>query len=742
MFAQTGEVTGQVIDAGTDAPLAGVTVRVLDAGVGAVTDTAGRFAISGVAAGTWRVRFDLVGYDPVVRTDVVVTTSRAATLVVKMRSAVIQGREVVVRPEYFDRGTERDVTRATTLSNEEIRRLPGGFEDVVRAVSILPGVAQSDGGRNDLIVRGGAPSENLYLIDNIEAPNINHFGTQGAGGGPLSFVNLDFVRDVSFSAGGFGVQYGNRLSSVVDIDLRDGRRDGLGGRATISATQFGLDFEGPITERGTFIASARRSYLDLIFRAAGFAFVPEYWDFLGRTSWNLGGDDRLSALVIGAIDRVRQFNDNADDRFENSRILDNSQNQIVAGVTWRHLFDIGYTTTTLRRTLVDYRFRQTDSLGVPVFTNTSTEDEIGLRSDVVLQLGDRTELSFGAEATTAGFDGVITLDQPGVSVDVDAADRFTRAAVYAQATRRLFETLRLTLGGRLDYFSGIDRTLYPALRMTLAQPIGELTTLSLSAGRYFQAPSYVWLVANDVNRSLRSIRSDAVVLGLERLLAEDIRATLEGYVKRYDDYPASRTRPYLVLANTGAGFGGADEGFASFGLDPLVSDGTGRSWGAELLIQKKPSEIPLYGIVAISLNWSRFTALDGVERPGNYDQRLIANLSAGYRFGTEWEVGMKFRFASGRPYTPVDSTGDPTYGYRDVSQINALRLGAQHALDVRVDRRWNFGRWSLVTYIDVQNVYNHRNPSPPRYNARTRTAEVSESLGILPSIGVTLEAAM
>ena len=182
----------------------------------------------------------------------------------------------------FFRRTPEQAVSVQRLSFEEIRRSPGGFEDVVRAVAVFPGVAQVSAGRNDLIVRGGAPSENIYVVDNLEIPNINHFGTQGSGGGPLSYINLDFVRETSFSTGGFGARYGDRLSSVLTIDLREGRTDRLGGKATISATQFGLNLEGPIGENGTFLVSARRSYLDLIFRASGFSFVPEYWDFFAR----------------------------------------------------------------------------------------------------------------------------------------------------------------------------------------------------------------------------------------------------------------------------------------------------------------------------------------------------------------------------------------------------------------------------------------------------------------------------
>jgi hypothetical protein len=731
-------IAGSVVDAATRQPLVGATVRVGELRIGAITGSNGRFEIFDLAPGEYQLRISMIGYRTIIVTDLVVSGVRPAEVEAELEE-VVTSDAVVIRPDFFARGPSA-IPNAQTLSNEEIRRLPGGFEDVVRAISTLPGVAQVSNGRNDLLVRGGAPSENLFLIDNIETPNINHFGTQGTGGGPLSFVNLDFVSDVSFSAGGFGAQYGDRLSSLLSIDLRSGRKDRFGGKATISATQFGLNLEGPVTDRATYLFSARRSYLDLIFLAAGFSFVPEYWDFLGKASWNLGDGDRIDALAIAAIDRVKQFNRDADERFDNSRVLDNTQNQLVAGITHRHLFESGYINTTLARTLVDYSFRQSDSLLKPIFLNNSTEDEFSLRSDAVVQLDELTEVSTGAAARVLDFDTDLLLSIPSLAVDTALEERFTKGSAYLQLRRYLFEGVPVTLGGRLDYFSGVEKSLNPSVRFSTEIPLDELSRVTLALGRYYQAPSAIWLAANRINRELKSLRSDMIVAGIDRRLADDLRLGLEGYYKRYADYPASRLRPWLVLANTGAGFGGTEDGFASFGLEPLESIGTGRSFGAELLLQKKLSDVPFYGTAALSINSSWFTAADGVERPSSFDQRLIFNVSGGYRIDESWELGMKFRLATGRPYTTVDSTGDPSFGYQVVSGYNGQRLAPSHALDLRIDRRWALEKWSIIAYIDLQNIYNRKNPNPPRWNPRTRSAESGAAqLGILPSIGLSAE---
>ena len=212
------------------------------------------------------------------------------------------------------------------MSREEIRRFPGGFEDVVRTVSTLPGVAiNASGGRNDLLVRGGGPSENLYIINNIEVPNINHFGTQGNSSGSLSFVNLDFVDNITFSTGGFKARYGDKMSSVLELKMTEGRNDRFGSKLLVSATQYGLNFEGPVTDRGNFIFSARQSYLDLIFKAAGLPFVPVYTDFNFLAHYDLSPRDKLFFLGLSAIDRVNRDQSSLENRVRNSALLDNTQ---------------------------------------------------------------------------------------------------------------------------------------------------------------------------------------------------------------------------------------------------------------------------------------------------------------------------------------------------------------------------------------------------------------------------------
>ncbi len=743
VFAQepSGGITGRVVDRATQEPIAGAIITLQSTSIGAAANVDGVFEIRNIPIGTYQVQVSSLGYVPLVLSDIVVAAGRLIDLAVRLEQTAIDIDAVEIVGSYFQDDPDATVS-AQRLSYEEIRRSPGGFEDVVRAISVLPGVAVAEPGRNDLVVRGGAPSENLFVIDNIEISNINHFGTQGAGGGPLSYVNLDFVRETAFSTGGFGVRYGDKLSSVLTIDLQDGRRDKLGGKATISASQFGLNMQGPLNNNATFIFSARRSYLDFIFRAAGFSFVPEYWDFLGRISYRLDQSNNLTFLAIGAVDDVNFIDQDADDRFDNSRILGTAQRQYVSGVTWQHLYGTGFSRVTLGRTYVNYNGIQRDSLLSPIFTNKSIEGETSLRADMVVKPGKTSELSFGGQAKRVNFTTSLALPQYrttfGDTLDLNIqgySSTSYKASGYLQLSQQLFRDIDFTFGGRLDYFGLLSNATYLSPRVSVGYRISEITSLTATAGVYRQNPSYIWLVANPENRSLRAVRADQYVLSLEHLLNADLKVRIEGFYKRYTDYPASLRRTYLVLANTGGGFGGSDENFASFGLDQLASDGRGMSQGVELLVQKKLSDVPVYGILSLTLSRTRFTAIDGMERPGAFDQEVIANISGGYRFDDRWEASMKFRYASGQPYTPFRSDGT-----QDEAAYNSLRVKSAHALDVRVDRRWNFSSWNLIVYLDIQNVYNNKFSGGVRWNAREQRADFDESsIGILPTIGISAE---
>lgn len=742
-----GHVDGRVIAAITERPVVGAAVQLIETGQATTTDSLGTFELAEVPVGVYQLRVRALGYAPIVSANLVVGSGKPLNVSIRLSPVVVQLQAIQVRPSFFQQPTELSPS-VRSIGADETRRAPGTQEDVVRAVSLLPGVGVTSGGRNDLVVRGGAPYENLFLIDGIEVPNINHFGSQGSTGGPLSLVNVDFVQRTDFSAGGFSAKYGDRTASLTSISLRSGQAERLSGEFNLSATGFGAMAEGPIGSGTTFLAGVRRSYLDLLFKAAGFSFIPAYIDFQVKTTTRLDRNNTISFLTIGALNTVEFRNDDAEDRYDNSRILAPEQQQYFGGIVWKRLVSEGVLSVTLGRTFSRFKTVQTDSLDPPrtVFRNLSDEGDNSIRVDLVRQVTPRLELNVGNVVRYASrleydivLDGRYRLDGRGEErpFATDTAFNALRNATYLQGSFQAGGAVRASAGARLDYYGFLSNAVRVAPRLGLRVRMAPAITLSMSAGTYFQAPSFIWLVGDSANpERLRPIKSDQLVAGIEAEPRADTRLQLEFFFKRYRDYPARMFRPQAVLAP--AGFEDVTTDIP-FGLEPLTSDGNGRTYGAEFFAQKRLSSIPVYGIMSLSLSRAEFVSLDAIERPGSYDSRFLGNMVIGWRPGREWELSGKFRVATGLPTTTFIARG-PAAGQLDFTRYNAgPRLPTFHALDLRVDRRWSFQGVQLETYVDVQNVYGRANVTRYEWNYRIAMPEPNSSLGVLPTIGVAIE---
>ncbi|UCF62658.1 MAG: TonB-dependent receptor [bacterium] len=756
---RTGTITGTVVDARTKEVLIGVNVLLVGTNKGSSTDENGVFTIEDLPFGTYGLEFNYIGYTTLLKSDVVVKQAKPAVIRVELIEGFVEGEEVTVTAGYF---IEEMMTQTSTLglSREEIRRFPGGFEDVVRTVSTLPGVAINTGaGRNDLLVRGGGPSENLYVIENIEVPNINHFGTQGFSNGSLSFVNLDYVDNVSFSTGGFKARHGDKMSSVLNLLLADGRKDRLGGKLLISATQYGLNLEGPVGKGGNFIFSARQSYLDLIFKAAGLPFVPVYTDFNLSLKYDITSRDKLYFIGLTAIDRVNRDQSTEENRVTNATLLDNTQNQYITGLKYRRLLDHGYIDVIMNLNLFQYRFDQLDENEIKYFKSAADEQEFNIHLVHFWSISNKVGLNTGAawknvsnQNETIFADTIY--DRSGNRIapssiglnQINILDTTARKiSAFSELDWLVSPLFAINAGVRFDYYSFIEQSLYVSPRIAIKYKAWDKNTFRISGGIYYQSPSYVWVV-NSFNRGLKALRNDMVVLGWDYLIQNDLRLSVEGYYKKYRDLPTGiipEITDYIVQTNTGTGYGGNEDDYQSFGYYDMVSDAFGNAYGLDILLQKKFSEIPCYGQASFTLGKSKYTAGNGLRYPGQYDQRFIFNLSGGYIFNKNWEISAKFRLFSGVPYTPVYR---PTENPTQIGNIQNLpeeylsaRLKTAHHLDVRVDRFFYLGNWTLILFVDIQNIYNYKVPQRPRYDFWADEITTTSEIGILPSIGFSAQ---
>ncbi len=751
-LAAQGIITGQVINGTTRRGIPEARVAVEGTQAAVVTDADGRFTLRRLAPGIVSVRVRAIGYQPTTVSNILVSSGRPTELAVTLAPAPVALATVDVQAERgarFRSLVEDGAPQVETLNREDVRRAPGVQEDVLRAVALFPGVGVTSGGRNDLVVRGGAPFENLFLVDGIEVPNLNHFGSQGSTGGPVSLINIDFVREASFASGGFASRYGDRTASVTEVTLREGNRERTAGTVNLSATGFGIAGEGPLGGNGSWLLSLRRSYLDLVFDAVGFNFIPTFWDVNAKVTTQLGRDTKVSFLAIGALDDLGFNNDTPDNRFENRRIPGLDQRQLVTGLSVVRSLPRGALTVSAGRILTRFESFQNDTLVPPtrLFENRSSENEWTGRAELAWAFTPRVDVTVGTQLRWADrlrydlrIPGEIRRDAAGVPrpLVTDTTFDALRLGAYGDVSAQLRPWLRTTVGGRVEHYGylGGGATRFSP-RLKVAAAVGERTTLIANAGRYWQGPSFIWLAGDPGNADrLRPIRADQASLALQRILRPDLKVQVEGYWKGYANYATRLFRPQAVLSP--AGFEDATSDIP-FGLEPLSSAGEGESHGVEALLQKRFSTIPLYGLVSLTANRTRFRALDGIERPGSFETRFIGTAVAGYRFGPRWELSGKLRAATGRPTTPFVTSGAQE-GTLDFANFNGgPRTPGFAALDVRVDRRWSFARWQLVTYVDVQNITGRNNVDRFEWDPRVRRAVANGSVGVLPSIGVNIE---
>lgn len=769
--AQTAVLRGRVVDAVSRSPVAGADVALVRGGaLRAITDAEGRFTLAGLEPGMAAVEVRFLGYRPALVSDVVLQPSRPTFVEVLLERQAIELEGLVVGAGAF-RVPDVAPTSVQVLAAEELRRTPGGLQDVSRTLLSLPGVLGGVDNRNDILVRGGGPGENAYYLDGIRIPQINHFATQGATGGALGLVNVDFIRETEFYTGAFPVQFGDALSSVLVIENRPGSPDGVKGDVTLGATEAGLTLDGPLGPRANWLFSVRRSYLQFLFKALGLPIRPDYWDAQFRVEAEPSSRDRLLLVGLGALDEFGIVQPGDDDTFENreifERVLDNDQKSYTVGGSWRRLVGDGYVTTSVSRSSSDFRFADRDRDGVAILSNRSLETDTRVALDAEVARGAAWAFGAGGGVARVGLDtDFFQRATPGGTLPVDLrwddALGLWKVWGYAQATRKAVGgRLSVTGGLRADQVSILERSLEVAPRASVRFALSPSVSIQASGGVFHQSPGLLSLgvrapgggaggggvggvgggtSGERVNLALPQLRNRQVAGGLSWQASRGLRVSAETFWKSYDRVPVLASDPRIALPNLGG-----DYGFV--GAEPLRGTGTGRARGLELFAQQKLLG-STYLLGAYTLSWSEYAGEDGVLRPSSWDRRHALDLTAGWRPNRSWEVGTKLRALSGVAYTPFDLERSAqeyavtSRGVLDWSRVGAERTPGYLRLDLRVERMFFFETWNGVVFLDVQNVTNRTNVAgfqyteDPSFPGRLRPIDGST---LLPTFGFSIE---
>ncbi len=764
----SGTLLGIVIDSKTQEPLIGATVTLEGTEFGSVTNAQGRYEIQNIPTKTYNVAASFIGYESSTKFNIVVRSEGNIALQFALKESTDELQEVVVIANPFQKLEETPLS-IQKLSQEEIAAYPGGNNDIAKVVQSLPGVSGSVGGfRNDVIIRGGAPNENVYYLDGIEIPNINHFSTQGSAGGPVGLLNVSFFEGVTLESSAFGAQYDNVLSGVLQFDQRNGNSSKFGGNVRVGASESALTLEGPLfkkeadNSKTTFIASVRRSYLQFLFKAIGLPFLPDYWDFQYKLNHQIDDYNEVAVSGIGSID---DFSINPIDEFDEEQQAIQDQVPVIqqwtlaSGLSWKRRFkdNSGYMRSTLSTNMLDNQFQQfrdnENKTGL-YFNNDSRESAIKFRYQLTKFAGEWTIVS-GLSLQKVNYSNTTTDLVNTFNYATSLA--FTRYGGFGQVSRKfLNERLGLSFGLRFDGNSftnnghEVYRTASPRLSASYKLSPTSRWTASASLGRYYKIPPYTVLGFRNnlnelVNKNVRYISNDHLTVGLEYLMNQYARFSLEGFLKYYDNYPVSINEG-VSLANLGGGF-------EVLGNEPVSSVGLGRTYGLELLFQQKFNG-RFYAIAAFTYYKSEYTGLDkNLYLPSTWDNRVLLSLTSGYKMNKNWEISTRYRFLGKTPYAPIDESATlanyPAI-INDYRGLGTVKLKPFSQLDLRVDKKWSFKKWSLDIYLDIQNLLLQDTPQVPRYGLARNdvgdplipnqlvTIESEDGGSVIPSVGIVV----
>lgn len=767
------QVKGTVIDKSSRQPLEFINVMIVGLNKGGVTNAEGKFSIGQVPPGIYRLQASAIGYKTVTTPEYILST-RDLHIQIEMEENQTELEGVTVTASPFRRDIESPVS-LRIIGLQEIEKSPGANRDISRIVQSYPGVAFSPiGYRNDLIVRGGSPSENRFYLDGVEIPNINHFSTQGASGGPVGILNADLIREVNFYTGAFPTDKGNALSSVLDFKLRDGDMERNSLKATLGASEVSLASNGHLGKKTSYLVSVRQSYLQFLFDMLGLPFLPTFTDAQFKLKTRFDARNELTVLGLGGIDKMK-LNTKADDE-DNEYILSYlpkiQQETFTLGAVYRHYAGAHVQSVVASHSYLNNRntkYQQNDESDPEhlMLRLRSTEQNTQLRLE--------NSSSFRNWKVTVGT----SLDYSQYSnttfqkVYTDRAQTFDYHTYLGIMRWGLFGTVNYTsiderftasLGLRADAnnYSAAMKDLSDQLspRLSLSYQLTEHWSLSGNAGLYYQLPPYTALGFKNNNGlyankyALRYMQVSQGSVGLNWRKGDTFEVSVEGFYKDYDKIPLS-VADGIPLTCKGNDYG-------VIGNELLTSTAQGRSYGAELLLK---------WLVAKKLNLaSSFTLFKSEYRTDKeseyiasaWDNRFIFNLRGTYNLPRHWSVGMKVSCIGGAPYTPYDADksslvtawnaqGKPYYDY---TRYNEKRLPAFTQVDIRIDKTFYLKRCMLGFYIDLQNIAGSKlkqadvlmstgvikNPDAPIAEQRYVMKSLKQESGtLLPTLGITFE---
>ncbi|MBK6291959.1 MAG: TonB-dependent receptor [Ignavibacteria bacterium] len=758
----TQVIRGTVLDAVSNSSVTGATVAVIENGKtikGAIVKKNGTFRIAGVPLGRKIVKITMIGYEPYINDNVLVTAGKEVVMSVTLNESYSTSKEIEV---VYDRSADEAVTNseytsvsARAFNTEDTKRYAGSLGDPSRMAQNFAGVVGANDSRNDIVVRGNSPAGMLWQMDGMIIPNPNHFGSLNSTGGPVSMLNNNVLDKSDFMTSAFPSPYGNALSGVFDLRMRNGNPEKYEFVGQIGFNGFEFGAEGPAWEGSTFLANYRYSTLG-VFKGLGINFgtgsaVPDYQDANVKLSTKLGEAGTLTLFGTGGKSDVAFYGNDVDttavDLYgDPDRNTEVDYQTGWLGLSYEHILN----ENTFAKILVGASgtFEQYKGDSINPQTREAYHDEeaeltttrYSVAGNIRHKFTNRTSITGGFFVDRTKYD-LYRIENIGLSnelVNIDIEDDATLSQGYAQLRTRLTEEFTVNAGLHAQYYTLGDAVAVEP-RAGIVWSVSPTMSLNAGYGLHSQAQNiYVYNVQEPdssgalvrSNLDLGFTRSHHAVLGYDWFISNDIRLRIETYYQWLFDVPVERTPSSFSAINTGAGFAPSNQG-------NLINTGTGHNVGLELTLEHFFRN-GFYFLVTGSFFDSRYLGSDGIERNTAYNTRYVANFLGGKEFSVGDNnviaVNLKVSTTGGRYLTPIDLEASAAAGRTvyDESQAYTQLQDPYFRMDLRLSYRMELGSSTMEFALDLQNVTNNQNVFTQTYNPRTGGITTEYQQGFFP----------
>jgi len=719
LSSETFIITGVVKDSLTDLPLDYATIYIPAYNASATSSMDGQFSLTLPAYdGTdFKVVVKFLGYNDLIQTINSSGLDKPLVLKLEQNSELIE--EITVVGSSFKDIIGVPVSLKTT-SSSLIRSNAGGGGDFTKIMQSLPGLTTINSFRNDLIVRGGSPTENTFFIDDIEIPYINHLSTQGSTGGTVSILNAQQINEVDFIASGFPSNRPDAMSGVFNIYLNDPFKEKylmLGNDPT------NVFINGATSANNTAVSfSIRKSYREFILKSIGLAVLPNYTDYLINLRQKISEKSYLSFLWLGAIDKFtvnQDVNDSEIQLYLRDNLPKNQQSSSTAGVAYKYVSNRN--TLSVKFSLSNFKnAAQKANLingeEVPILDYDSEEKQYTGQIELYQDLS-KVQFKYGGgfKFNNANYNVLNQFyNNNGLNtIDYNSTISYNLSHLFLQTTFNIIPSVfQVTLHNTFQFSDVRNRGVvhsytFPGVNGKVS--LVPTVDFNFSVGEYSQLPENILLsyLQNETYVNLDNtefIKSFQVTSGLEFLKQDQKNQfTIEGFYKSYSNYPFNR-RENISLANFGADFG-------VVGNVPIDFVGEGRAYGLELFFKRSNSKT-LNGWLSYALSKSEFLDSNSEYKLSSWDARHILNGVISYHINKNWSLSLNAKYQSALPYTPFDilsSSLVPVWdinriGIRDFSQLNSRTGKSTTLIDLRVQRNYKWKGKDIKIYLDLENV--------------------------------------